>query len=900
MSDLVTPLGFVLPDVMGDDDQWGDLTNENWQLADALLNRAPIVTADTPPTFRAGQLWFDSAGGQLYVGYDDGNSQQWVAASNNFQGITALTYVGGWNAATNTPTMASGALVNGVVAPSGTFYVVTQSGTTAAIDGNTSWAAGDYIVSTGAVWQRVAASTAPLTWTATGGTVPRAAPDRSGQVIDIRDLGAACDGVTDDTAAWTLAFAKPTGTVIRIPQNCVTIVGDGNFRAPGRAVSIVGDGRGSVIRLKAGTAMVNTGLFTWPGLGTQRNLRLENFTFDFNNCPAPAALVTLFGVLQYTGVFVRNVAIINGAGNLYMFGPNNCSDVVVDGCYFHLTAGISTAQSKGVVISGSLGMSTNVRVTNNVFVNTNSNFTNTNQLLFAYNDVSGWGVGAGVATDPNNSQVTIIGNKCHDSVAATDMYGINPNGIESWTQNTTIIGNECWNCYGGGIAVGGLNSLVAGNTCWNNNVGALPFGSGIGVCKAAPGDASGSVILGNYCYDTAGRQSYGFNVVNSGIVNITLDGNVFSGSTGAVRLSNATFLSTVDYTPRNGIIYTATYTSLQAAHDALPANGGELILPGNTTITINTQLNITKPNVKIRGQGPSTVILRGATLNNICVNITGDYCTISDLTIDGNTANTVNSFVELRLGGQSCLAERLVVKNSRARHVTLNGAYCTLRRSRIIGLNDLSGTNQAYGVWAIGGVTVHIKDNVISDCGIDGIGADGNYTQITGNHVFNCHSYTAVGGGQIAVYNSATNFGIVIANNTVDAGAAAVSHGIECDAVSCVIQGNVVRNQKWYGIALDAHASNVNVNGNAVTNSNQGTTTNGAAVFVAAGVSRFMVNGNTLSDLQGTPTQRYGVWVNTGASDHYQIRGNLITGNVSGQVNDLGTGVNKDIGNNLA
>src|SRR5215472_4029564 len=67
-------------------------------------------------------------------------------------------YQGGWNAATNTPTMASGALVNGVRAPSGQYYIVTVGATTAAIDGTTTWLAGDLISSNGTIWTRVQAS----------------------------------------------------------------------------------------------------------------------------------------------------------------------------------------------------------------------------------------------------------------------------------------------------------------------------------------------------------------------------------------------------------------------------------------------------------------------------------------------------------------------------------------------------------------------------------------------------------------------------------------------------------------------------------------------------------------------------------------------------------------------
>jgi hypothetical protein len=40
------------------------------------------VVADTPPAIQSGLLWFDSVGLQLYVGYYDGNSTQWVTANN--------------------------------------------------------------------------------------------------------------------------------------------------------------------------------------------------------------------------------------------------------------------------------------------------------------------------------------------------------------------------------------------------------------------------------------------------------------------------------------------------------------------------------------------------------------------------------------------------------------------------------------------------------------------------------------------------------------------------------------------------------------------------------------------------------------------------------------------------
>jgi len=390
-----------------------------------------------------------------------------------------------------------------------------------------------------------------LAITATGATIERAQQDRAAQVIDIRDLGASCDGVTDDTAAWTAAFAKPNGTVIRIPQNVVTIVGDGNFRAlSSRAISIVGDGRNSIVRLKSGTALANS-LFTWSG-GSTTNVRCENFTIDFNSNAQPAALQVILNFIQITGCLVRNVAVINGRANLYMISFTSCTNFVADKCYTHLIAGSSAAQSKGIVSLTSLGPCYNGRITDNVLVNTNTNFVGGNQMYIAGNDISGWGVGAGIATDPNAANNVIIGNKCHDSLTANDMFGIAPNGIEQWSSRAVIANNLCWNCAGAGISNGGNNCLIIGNQCWDNDAGAGLADAGIIVANDNAGhNSDNATIIGNACWDSGvNRQGYGFRVNNSGITNITLHANKFRGVTGDVFLSNATYLANTDYTPR--------------------------------------------------------------------------------------------------------------------------------------------------------------------------------------------------------------------------------------------------------------------------------------------------------------------------------------------------------------
>jgi hypothetical protein len=58
-----------------------------------LVLSVPELDVTLGSAFVAGSIWFDSTGGQTYIAYDDGNSQQFVTASN-FTGLA--------NAATKT------------------------------------------------------------------------------------------------------------------------------------------------------------------------------------------------------------------------------------------------------------------------------------------------------------------------------------------------------------------------------------------------------------------------------------------------------------------------------------------------------------------------------------------------------------------------------------------------------------------------------------------------------------------------------------------------------------------------------------------------------------------------------------------------------------------------------
>lgn len=85
-----------------------------------------------------------------------------------------------------------------------------------------------------------------------------------------------------------------------------------------------------------------------------------------------------------------------------------------------------------------------------------------------------------------------------------------------------------------------------------------------------------------------------------------------------------------------------------------------------------------------------------------------------------------------------------------------------------------------------------------------------------------------------------------------------------------------------------------------IGNNSQSGTGNYDGIRTAAGITKFVFNNNTSGTLDGgSATQRYGINVVTGASDHYSIQGNLVTDNVTGGVNDGGSGSDKEVGGNV-
>jgi hypothetical protein len=119
--------------------------------------------------------------------------------------LGANVYQGTWNAATNTPTIPAASLGN-----QGWYWVVSVAGSTN-IDGTSTWAPGDWIISNGTIWQRIAnIDSVSSVNSKTGAVVINKSDVGLGNVDNTSDA-------TKNTAVATLTNKTLTAPVINSP-----------------------------------------------------------------------------------------------------------------------------------------------------------------------------------------------------------------------------------------------------------------------------------------------------------------------------------------------------------------------------------------------------------------------------------------------------------------------------------------------------------------------------------------------------------------------------------------------------------------------------------------------------------------------------------------------------------
>lgn len=119
---------------------------------------------------------------------------------------------------------------------------------------------------------------------------------------------------------------------------------------------------------------------------------------------------------------------------------------------------------------------------------------------------------------------------------------------------------------------------------------------------------------------------------------------------------------------------------------------------------------------------------------------------------------------------------------------------------------------------------------------------------------------------------------------------------------SCQVANSYLINNGLDGVIIGADTVGITIVNNVIDGNNV-TNTAGvvAGVNVAGGAQAFKIKNNTIGNntLLFTGHQKYGVAVNTGASDNYEITGNDVRNNDTAGIVDNGTGTNAVVKDNL-
>ena len=344
-------------------------------------------------------------------------------------------------------------------------------------------------------------------------------------------------------------------------------------------------------------------------------------------------------------------------------------------------------------------------------------------------------------------------------------------------------------------------------------------------------------------------------------------------------------------------------STIQALHDALPANGGAIMLAANTTYVITATIAISKPNVHIYAPSWGTVLQRATSLTATPVltaySTACNHFLIENFTIDGNNVVQANCF-DLEVGGDySLIATCGVHQQPGQRRDRYGGLAQPCYRQHAHRLRSDPITEHGDGIFACFQQTCMIDHNVIYGFGTSAIMLDGDGSQCIGNRVWGNHTYSAGPGGQIGTFPLSSDpgggRGVCIVGNTVGPGGAPGAHGIEVGGVDVLVAGNVIDTVNGYGMIVISDG--VTVTGNRIRNSPRtDTAVDGISVF--PNVSDFTITGNTIVDNRTPSIMRTGIWVQAGTSDRYTITGNTITGATFHPIFDGGSGDNKVIDNN--
>lgn len=371
--------------------------------------------------------------------------------------------------------------------------------------------------------------------------------------------------------------------------------------------------------------------------------------------------------------------------------------------------------------------------------------------------------------------------------------------------------------------------------------------------------------------------------------------------------------------------------TILAAINALPTGGGKIVLLDGH-FNFSAQLTIVRSNIEIVGQGRATVIRAAAGSEGINLFYFGDgvsqydFIRIASLRISSVNQKTGNSALVFNKCFGVWLENLYIDKQYRAIWV-LNTHQFTFKSSDVrdtsengvvietdfraavewyiedVWMDNPVAANTGNGIWWIGGEGLYIQRVAIQrfQTGLLISPTAGKETRWGFIEQLLCDTCSDNG---IKISNSGTGdvFGITFVDswsstNTnfgvfIEKPGSGAVEGIRF--IGMKIFNNGLAGMRLHG-GCEFHISDSDIMSNSITSS-------GArhGIEVNAGVSEWSIMGCRIGNgYDHGNSQGYGVYVDVGASDYYNVEHNDLRDNVTGAISDGGTGVNKRIQDNF-
>ena len=357
--------------------------------------------------------------------------------------------------------------------------------------------------------------------------------------------------------------------------------------------------------------------------------------------------------------------------------------------------------------------------------------------------------------------------------------------------------------------------------------------------------------------------------------------------------------------------------AIQAAHDALPSSGGLIRMPAGA-YRIAGAINISKPNVSIRGVGRKATKILQQTAGAKTFNITDEYCTLSNLSIEYASQGTsggsavysaefYGTFSDLYIkkahigfhfaaGGNSNTMERFTVED-----FTSVGIF-VIGHANVIGSQfQLLCSNTTLG--ALGAIRL---ENQVEGCVFsDGQTYQGAYALTTEAATYGLATRPAYNKFNSVFFDSAANGALLNEAVETDFNNCWFSNRPEngifistCDGVR--FNGGGAVNCAKHGVLVENTCKRVSFVGFSARGNGTAASNTYSGIAIGADTTDFAVQGCTLGGNSALSfgSQKYGIDILAGTSDRYIVADNLVTGNSTAGVQDGGSGSNKRVENN--